>query len=109
MEKFGIIVYCKQCRYLAQGETGEFDISVPVKDMQTSEVGEANLCCKVTAQQHQVKFNSWSNQSGQITPSQNQQQRLLNTLDYVAKQCICGNQHICPHEIVDIVAKVNQS
>ena len=90
-------------------KAGEFDISVPVKNVQTSEVGEAKLSCKVTTQQHRVEFKSWCNQSGQITPSPSQQQRLLNILDQVAKQRICGNQHICPHEIVDIVAKVNQS
>ena len=104
LKKHGVIVDCKHCKYASTNGYGGFDITVPVSDGETGITGTAKLRCTVSNERHQVEMTDWQDVNCQpIQPSDNLQQRISETLTFVADHRICGNRNICPSEVIRIV------
>ena len=97
------MVDCKHCKYLTD-DGDSFDVSVPINDKESGISGNATLHCTVSDTGHSVELLHWFDDDEQpIQPSENLSQRVESTLCQVADKKLCGNCHICPPQVVDIV------
>ena len=108
MKKYGVVVGCSNCRYVSAGESGSFDVLVPIGDSETGLAGTARLHCKVSRRSHSVELSDWCDQGQHaLQPPDDLGRRLSKALGFVAQQRICGNRAICPAEVVKLVGKVD--
>jgi len=95
---------CSQCEFASSEGGGSFDVTVPVRDASTGLAGLAELHCKVTPELHAVEMTKWRDEQSQIIePPDELRHRLTKALGFVAERRLCGNQHLCPTEVVRVV------
>lgn len=100
----GIIIECKNCKYISDNNNGGFDVAVPIKDKETGISGSAKLHCTISHRRHSVELKDWQDADHQsIYPSENLSNRVTATLESFADQRICGNCNICPSEVIQLV------
>lgn len=105
LRKYGVEIACEQCRLIRGDSAGGFDIVVPVSMGDSGVAGTARLHCAVSGDQHQVKLMGLRDGSDRaMEPSPEAMGKLSAALDSVARHRICGNQHVCPADVVRIVA-----
>ncbi len=110
LKKNDIEVDCKHCQFSSSNDDGDFKVLVPIRDLESGITGQASLVCQVSSNTHHLKLDRWTDASNQpIKASENVQQRLLEALDYVAVKKVCGNQAICPTDVVEFVEKYGKS
>ncbi|MES9961366.1 MAG: hypothetical protein ABW082_13900 [Sedimenticola sp.] len=103
IKKNGIVVKCENCCCLLNEGNGGFDVDVPISDSQTGVTGEAVIHCIISNGHHTVELMNWKDSEHHIIePPRNIQKRLTETLEFVAENRICGNQNLCPSEVVRI-------
>jgi hypothetical protein len=84
---------------------GDFEIVVQVSMIDTGTAGTARLHCAVSGDRHQVELMALLDAGGRtFQPSPAAMEKLSAALESVARHRICGNQHICPSDVVRIVA-----
>ena len=103
-------INCRQCEFTSSNGGGSFYVTVPVDDAASGIAGLAELHCTVTSELHTVELTKWHDEQGQIIkPPAELRHRLLKALDFVAERRICGNQHLCPTEVVRVVEEATGS
>ena len=108
-KKSGISIDCAQCQCIDKGEHGNFTVTVPLADNETSLRGVARLHCSISPQNHQVAMIDWLDADAKpIEAPQALQQRLRDLLGFIEHQRICGNTRICPEEVNRIVQASEQ-
>lgn len=106
LKKYGVIVGCEKCKCIADDSQGSFEVTVPLSDIETDIEGAARLRCSVSPEHHKVELEEWIDPSGRpLKPSIKMGKRLLSALGFVEDHRVCGNQAICPSEVVRIVEK----
>lgn len=106
LKKNGIVVACEHCQCVSDDKLGSFDVLVPVSDSETGVSGTARLWCSVTAKEHRIELKEWNDVAGTpVRASAVAEGRVKNALGFVADRRICGNRHICPSKVVEIVEK----
>lgn len=105
VKKQDICVDCGHCRYAQAGQQpGSFDVVVPVRDIASGVEGLARLQCRVTPERHEVRLVDWRGMDERpLEPPPGLRDRLDEALAWVAEHRVCGNQQICPAEVVRIV------
>ncbi len=107
MTSTGVIVDCKKCKYLSASGNDSFDVTGPINDEETTIAGTAKLRCTISKKHHHVELMEWKSTGHHTTqPSENFLNRMSMALDLIADQRICGNRHICPHDVIRIVEEV---
>jgi len=107
-KKYGVTVCCEDCVCGSNDGDGNFDVTVPVSDSESRIAGTATLHCAVSREHHQVELREWKDADHlSISPTETVQRRISAALAFVADQRICGNRHICPAEVIQIVKKQN--
>lgn len=110
LKKNDIEVDCKHCKFSSSNDAGDFEVTVPIRDLESGISGQASLVCKVSSNSHYLKLGRWTDEFDQaIQASENIQQRLYDALDYVAEKKVCGNQGICPSDVMEFVKKYGDS
>jgi hypothetical protein len=105
LRKYGVGLSCEQCRFIRGDSAGDFDIDVPVNMVDAGVAGTARLHCAVSGDGHQIELMRLLDASDRaIEPSPEALETLSAALQSVARHRICGNQHICPSDVVRIVA-----
>ena len=106
----GIIVDCKNCKYVSDNENGDFDVAVPIKDKKTGIAGSAKLRCTIYDKHHSIELKSWQDANHHpIHASAKLLRRVTATLGAFADHLVCGNSNICPSEVVQIVEEKNSN
>ncbi|MET0106204.1 MAG: hypothetical protein ABW072_13835 [Sedimenticola sp.] len=106
LKRNGIIIKCENCCCILNDGKGAFDVEVPISDKQTDTTGEAVLHCVVSHDQHVVELKDWKDSEDHSSvPPRNIQMRLSEALEFVSGNRICGNQKLCPVEVVRIAEK----
>lgn len=106
LKKYGVVVGCEDCECVSDDKTGGFEVTVPVRDIETDFEGIARLGCSVSPKNHKVELKEWIDPSGRLSrPTKKAGKRLLSALGFVEEHRVCGNQAICPSEVVRIVEK----
>jgi len=104
VKKYGLTVTCEQCRYVTAHDADTFDVAVPIDDAETGVHGVARLRCSVSPTGHCIELDAWTDadeQPAELPPEL--RQRLNATLDFAAEHRLCGNRHLCPAAVVEIV------
>jgi hypothetical protein len=105
LRKYGVEIACEQCQLIRGDSAGDFDIVVPVSIGDTGIAGTARLHCAVAGDRHQVELVGLREAGGRaIQPSPEAMEKISAALESVARHRVCGNQHICPPDVVRIVA-----
>jgi len=103
VKKQQINIDCERCRFA--GCSGEdphvFYVRVDIEDEQSHQGTSALLECKVEPNAHYIRPLEIGGEAGAIDPD-----RLEQALETVAARRLCGNNRICPAEIVDIVKDI---
>lgn len=104
LKKQGINVDCVNCICASSDGCGSFDVTVPLSDSETGISGTARLHCTVSSARHQVELAGWYEAGFRsISPSGKMQPRISAALAFVAERRICGNRHVCPSEVIQVV------
>ncbi|MCP4235236.1 MAG: hypothetical protein GY770_16915 [Aestuariibacter sp.] len=98
-----IRIDCKSCQYLSDANDSGFEISVPVNDDVTGFSGSAILHCVVNNDNHIIRLRELIADSSSIPPSATLLRRLNATLNVLAEKRLCGNHHICPSEVLQVI------
>jgi hypothetical protein len=105
LRKYGVEIACERCRLIRGDSAGDFEIVVQVSMIDTGTAGTARLHCAVSGDRHQVELMALLDAGGRtFQPSPAAMEKLSAALESVARHRICGNQHICPSDVVRIVA-----
>lgn len=106
LKQYGVVVGCERCKCVSDDRQGSFEVTVPLSDIETDIEGVARLRCSVSSEHHKVELEEWIDPSGQpLRPSKTMGERLLSALGFVEEHRVCGNQAICPPDVVRIVEK----
>ncbi len=106
LKKYGVVVECERCKCVSDDRQGCFEVTVPLSDIETDIEGVARLRCSVSPEHHKVELEEWIDASGRpLRPSKKMGIRVLSALSFVEERRVCGNQAICPSEVVRIVEK----
>jgi hypothetical protein len=105
MKKNNIIVDCERCKCTSSEAPAGFEVKVPICDVETGVCKNAILRCVVTAEKHEVGFQDWEGEAAVL--SDDLAKRIEETLDFISDQRICGNENICPTEVIKIVKRLS--
>lgn len=106
MKKHGLTIDCAHCQFIHTQQQDSFDVVVPVADEQAGLSGSAKLHCRVSADVHSVELTGWYCAEVPVIPAGGElDRRLTAALDFVAEKRVCGNRHLCPKEVVEVVEK----
>ncbi|OGT89842.1 MAG: hypothetical protein A2286_13685 [Gammaproteobacteria bacterium RIFOXYA12_FULL_61_12] len=95
---------CESCRYCGDCDTDSFQLEVPIEDELTGLKGIAWIVCEVSGPKHRISLVHFRDLSGQdLILDEGQRQRLENILSLVAEKKICGNENLCPRDVVERV------
>ncbi|MDJ0832857.1 MAG: hypothetical protein QNJ69_04990 [Gammaproteobacteria bacterium] len=109
IKRSGISIDCAHCQFIDDGDNGDFDVQVPLADDDTGLAGIATLQCKITPQNHQVAMIDWHDADARsIDPPAALQDRLDGVLAYIERRRVCGNEKICPPDVIRIVEQIEQ-
>ncbi|MBU0500499.1 MAG: hypothetical protein KJ558_06445 [Gammaproteobacteria bacterium] len=101
---------CESCRYCGDCDAGSFELEVPIEDQLTGLKGNARILCEVSATGHRVTLAHFRDPAGiELLLDEGQRQRLESLLHLIAEKKICGNEGLCPKEIVDRVQSSTHS
>ena len=104
VKKCGVELFCESCKYLRDSQDGGFEIDVPLSMGDGELSGMAKLHCVVSSERHRVELIELLDaESRTVHPSSEDLAQVSAALDFVGQHCICGNQRICPPEIVRVV------
>lgn len=104
LSKYGVKVFCEECRCVCNDGSGSFDVIVPVTVGGTGVSGTARLHCVVSGEHHAVELVELLDAELRgVQPSPEVQKKVSAALDFVAEHRICGNLRICPPDVVRIV------
>ena len=105
LRKYGVEIRCEQCRLIRGDSADDFDIVVPVGMDDAGVAGTARLHCAVSGDRHQVELIGLRDAGDRaVQPSPDAMDKLSAALASVARHRLCGNRHICPPDVVRIVA-----
>ena len=106
LTKHGLYIDCDHCKFNTGGKNKDFVVIVPIRDESESSLGFATLKCVVKPDRHNIDLIQLVDSTGsKIRFSASAQQRLKKALDFIGKRKICGNQNICPSNVIDFVEK----
>lgn len=104
VKKCGVELFCESCEYLRDSQDGGFEIDVPVSMGDGGLSGMARLHCVVSSERHCVELIELLDaESRTVHPSSEDLEQVSAALDFVGQHRICGNQRICPPDVVRIV------
>ena len=103
LKKLQMRLDCEHCRFAGcnPDDSHAFYVRVVIEDEQAHNSASALIECKVEPQSHQVQLVELDGEAGAID-----RERLERALEVVAEQRLCGNNRICPAEIVRIVEDI---
>lgn len=95
---------CENCRYCGEWGSNSFELEVPVEDGITGLKGQARIACEVAAGGHRITLIHFHDLAGNEQPLDTEQRRRLDSLlQLVAEKELCGNERLCPKQVVDRV------
>ncbi|MCB1733838.1 MAG: hypothetical protein H6981_09715 [Gammaproteobacteria bacterium] len=101
LRKDGLTLGCENCAFAGAADDGAFEVRVPVADQAGAFSGDARIRCEVSLHGHQLTLVSLQQmQAGTPIPTRTSE-RVQGMLDQVAGYRVCGNEHVCPSEVVD--------
>ena len=104
VRKCGVELFCESCKYLRESQDGGFEIDVPVSMGEGELSGMARLHCVVSRERHRVELIELLDaESRAIHPAPEELEQVSAVLDFVGQHRICGNQRICPPDVVRVV------
>ncbi len=108
IKKYDIEVDCRHCICSASDTNNSFEVTVPVCDVKTGNCKNAILFCAISLNQHKVEFKGWQD------PADNSERlpeelnaRLNDLLAFIEDHKTCGNENICPADVVQIVKRLS--
>lgn len=102
VQKHGIAISCEHCKHLSS-DGGGFDIAVPVRC--GAATGTAQLHCSVSSERHRIDFVGWVDGPRPPESAQTFQHEVAEVLGFIAEQRLCGNERICPMQVVQLVGQ----
>jgi hypothetical protein len=109
VHKHNVLIDCKRCVCNSSNEDLGFEVSVPVCDSKTDLCINARLFCSVSADKHQIELRDWKDDvTGVSSLSPDLEARISETITFIADHKICGNNEICPEQVVKIVDKLSR-
>ena len=106
MKSEGIEVKCPDCELIQTTTSGKFEISVPIADLSTGSSAAARLKCSVNKDVHEIELARWRDEDPYCNANPELKKRLQRVLVKLANQRVCGNQNICPVDIVELVERI---
>ena len=100
IQKHGLVLSCESCRHVAS-DGCSFDIAVPVRTEEAA--GTARLHCTITPERHQVEFVCWDEAPSSAEAADRMLRQVSEVLGFIAEQRLCGNDRICPLQVVQLV------
>ncbi len=100
IKKQGLVLHCENCRHVASDGCG-FDISVPVRDGEAA--GTARLHCTISPECHRVEFVCWDEEPSPPEVARRIREQVSEVIGFIAEQRLCGNDRICPLQVVQLV------
>lgn len=95
---------CESCRYCGDCGADSFQLEVPIEDQLTGLKGNALIQCEVSDFGHRVTLVHFRDPAGNaLVLNEDQNQRLGRLLHLIAEKKICGNEGLCPREVVERV------
>ena len=103
LKKLQMRLDCEHCRFAGcnPDDPNAFYVRVAIEDERAHNSASALIECKVEKQCHQLQLVELGSEAGAID-----RDRLERALEVVAEQRLCGNNRICPAEIVRIVEDI---
>lgn len=100
IKKQGLVVSCENCRHVAS-DGCSFDIAVPVRT--EGAAGTARLHCTISPDRHQIEFVCWDEAPSPAEAADRMRGQVSEVLGFIADQRLCGNDRICPMQVVRLV------
>lgn len=100
IQKQGLVLHCENCRHVASDGCG-FDISVPVRNGDAA--GTARLHCTISPECHRVEFVCWDEEPSPADAAERIREQVSEVIGFIADQRLCGNDRICPLQVVQLV------
>lgn len=100
LRKQGLVVQCEHCRHISS-DGGGFDITVPVRNAEGA--GTARLHCTISPDSHRIEFVCWDEQPSPAEAAERIRAQVSEVLGFIAEQRLCGNDRICPLQVVQLV------
>ena len=105
LRRYGVEIACEQCRLIRGDSAEDFEVVVPVSMRGTGTTGTARLHCAVSSDRHQVELIEPCDTSDRtVQPSPEAMEKISAALESVERHRLCGNRHVCPPGVVQIVA-----
>jgi len=105
LRRYGVEIACEQCRLIRGDSAEDFEVVVPVSMRGTGTTGTARLHCAVSSDRHQVERIELRDTSDRtVQPSPEAMEKISAALESVERHRLCGNRHVCPPGVVQIVA-----
>lgn len=109
LRKCGVELFCEGCQYVRGDQDGGFEITVPVAVGEGGPTGTARLHCVVSGERHRVELiELLGAESRAVHPSPGELEQMSAVLDFVGRHRVCGNQRICPPDVVRVVKAQDQ-
>jgi len=105
LKKLQMRLDCEHCRFAGcnPDDPHAFYVRVAIEDERVHSSTSALIECTVEPQSHQLQLVELGSEAGAVD-----RERLEKALDVVAEQRLCGNNRICPAEIVRIVEDIQK-
>ena len=103
LKKLQMRLDCEHCRFAgcSPDDPNAFFVRVAIEDEQAGQSASALIECRVEPHSHRLQLVELGGEVDAID-----RERLERALDVVAEQRLCGNNRICPAEIVRIVEDI---
>ena len=110
INKEGYSLGCEKCRCHEETDGNNIEIKVPVTDLETGRKGMAFIDCELIGKKHELTLTRIEGPDGfEMQLSDEARMRLNRLLEILAKDRLCGNDRICPEQIVQFVRSHNQA
>jgi len=102
LSKLQITIACENCSFqgTSSNDPHAFFVRVGIKDEKNSRGSTAMIECRVDEHSHDVRLVDLDEDTGI------DRERLEEALKIVSEKRLCGNNRICPAEIVRIVEQI---
>lgn len=106
LHKDGVAVGCENCVFAGQSDARSFDVRVPITEQAGAFSGDALIRCEIAPEGHRLTLVSLRQAQAEVPVSPQARAHVQNVLDQVASHRVCGNEHVCPSEVVTTCRRI---